>query len=264
MIQENSESDSDEKMRALIESGTDIVTGSVGGALGFLAGGPAGAAALGAGGIMAGKVLKKFGKEISDRFLGPREAVRVGAVIAIAAEEIRERLERGDDLRQDDFFEERQFGRSDADEVTESAVLKCQKDPQEKKIPYVARLFSNIVFDSEIGLDMSHQLLKLAERLSYRQFCLLRLAVMKQDGQLRATDYREQGNFSPSLYQVLHECLDLYQRGLINNGGDVAFGVTDINPGGMTIQGMGAALYNNLGLARIPNEDLVPLRAVLR
>jgi len=87
----------------------------------------------------------------------------------------------------------------------------------------------------------------------------LRLAVVKQAFGLRSGDYRGQGSFSKELYQVLYECLDLYHRGFINFGGEVAFGPTGVAPGKMTVQGLGADLYNLMKLAMIPNEDLAPI-----
>ncbi len=89
---ENNETDG---IRRLITSGAEIAGGAVGGALGFLAGGPSGAALLGAGGAAAAMALKHIGQEASERLLGPREAVRVGGVLALAAGEIRQRLEAG-------------------------------------------------------------------------------------------------------------------------------------------------------------------------
>jgi hypothetical protein len=66
------------------------------------------------------------------------------------------------------------------------------------------------------------------------------------------------------LYQVLYECLDLYHRGFINFGGKVVFGPTDIAPGKMAVQGLGEDLFNLMGLAAIPDEDVIPIGAQLK
>lgn len=60
-------------IRRLIDAGAEIAGGAIGGALGFLAAGPAGAAAGGAGGAAAAAVLKHIGGEVSERVLSPRE-----------------------------------------------------------------------------------------------------------------------------------------------------------------------------------------------
>jgi hypothetical protein len=63
---------------------------------------------------------------------------------------------------------------------------------------------------------------------------------------------------------VLYECLDLYHRGFINFGFGVALGLTDIAPGKMTVQGLGADLFNLMRLATIPIEDLTPIATQLK
>ena len=262
MNQNNSSDQGSEKnsgIHHLINSGLEIAGGAVGGALGFLAGGPIGAAVLGAGGTAAAMALKHIGHEASERLLGPREKVRVGGVLAIAAGEIRQRIEMGEKVRADGFFDKKQSSRSDAEEVAESVLLKSQREPEEKKIPYMGHLLSSVAFDATISAHMAHQITKAAEQLTYRQLCLLKLAVVKQSFGLRSEDYRKQGEFQKELYQLLYECLDLYHRGFLNIGGGVAFGPTDIPPGKLTVQGLGADIFNLMKLSLIPNEDLIPL-----
>ncbi len=251
-------------IRRLINTGAEIAGGAVGGALGFLAAGSMGAAALGAGGVAAAAALKRIGEETSERFLGPREQVRIGGVLAITAEEIRQRIEQGESVRTDGFFDQKPEGRSDAEEVAESVLLKSQRESEEKKLPYMGHLLSGIAFDLQIGSHMAHQLAKAAEQLTYRQLCILKLAVVKSSFELRNGDYRGQGSFSKDLYQVLHECLDLYHRGYINFGGEVAFGPTDIKPNSMTVQGLGADIFNLMKLSLIPNGDIAPIAAQLK
>jgi len=258
------EPDKDAGIRRLINSGLEIAGGAVGGALGFLAGGPAGAALLGAGGTVAAMALKHIGQDVSERLFGPREKVRIGGVLAIAAGEIRQRIEVGESIRTDGFFEQKRTGRSDAEEVAESVLLKSQREPEEKKIPYMGYLLAGVAFDTEISAHMAHQITKAAEQLTYRQLCLLKLAVVKDDLGLRAEDYRKQGQFQKRLYQILYECLDLYHKGFLNFGGGVVFGPTDIAPAKMTVQGLGADIYNLMKLSLIPNEDLLPIVAQLK
>jgi hypothetical protein len=47
-------------------------------------------------------------------------------------------------------------------------------------------------------------------------------------------------------------------------GGGVAFGPTDIVPGKMTVQGLGADIINLMKLGLIPNEDLLPIVGQLK
>jgi len=93
-----------DKIKDLIISGSEIAGGAVGGALSFLATGPAGAAMFGASSILVSKTLNYIGNELSTRFLGPREEKRIGATLAIATEKINKRLQNGDSIRNDGFF----------------------------------------------------------------------------------------------------------------------------------------------------------------
>lgn len=248
----------------LFNNYAEIVGSGIGGVLGFLAGDPMAAAFGSVGGSVAAMILKNIGQEFSKRQLAPREDFRVGKVLAIAASEIHQRLENGERLRNDGFFDRQPSGRSDAEEIAESIMLKCQREPQEKKIEYIGYLLSGIAFDSNLSPDMGHQLIKAAEELTYRQFCILKLAVVKDNFGLRGEDYRGQGTFATELSQVLYECLDLYHRAYINLGGEVAFGPTDVKPGSMTVQGIGGDLFNLMKLSAIPDQDITPIAEVLK
>ena len=236
-------------------SGTLSLFSAVDPFVGFLAG-PAG--------VIVSGTLKGIGKDIKERQLSPREDFRVGKVLAIAALEIHHRIENGESLRNDGFFDRKSTGRSEAGEIAEAIMLKCQREPQEKKIPYMGYLKAGIAFDSNISADMGHQLIKAAEELTYRQLCILKLAVVKDSFGLRGEDYRGQGTFATELLQVLYECLYLYHRAYINFGGEVAFGPTDVKPGSMTVQGIGDNLFNLMKLSSIPDADIIPIAKVLK
>ena len=252
--------DQAEKLHRIIDEGADIAGGAIGGGLGVITGDPAVAAALGAAGVAAGNTLRQIGNEIVNRILGPQERKRVGAAISGIANNIYSRVNRGDEIRTDGFFDQKPNGRSDAEEVAESVLLKCQREPEEKKIQYMAHFFSNVAFHPEISVHMAHQLSKHAEQMTYRQFCLLHIAKFDNHrSRLRSGDYREQGVTSMNLQQVLYECFDLYNRGFVNFGGSVAFGPTDVKPRTMRVHGLGMYLATLLNVEFIPQEDLDPI-----
>ena len=224
--------------KQLLNKSPEIAVGGLTAALGFLAGDPVIAGLLGAAGPALGAagpavvgILKKIGHEFSERRLSHREDFRVGNVVVIAAREIYQRLENGENPRNDGFFDTKSIGRSDAEEIVEAVMLKCQREPQEKKIPYMGYLLTSIAFDSNISADMGHQLIKAAEELTYRQLCILKLAVVKNRFSLRNQDYRGHGGFSKGLYSVLYECMALYQQEyiiLLEEGH--ALGLTSVVP----------------------------------
>ena len=185
-------------------------------------------------------------------------------MLAIAAWEIHRRLEKGESLRTDGFFDRKPTGKSEAEEVAEAIMLKCQREPQEKKIPYMEYLKAGIAFDPNISADMGHQLIKAAEELTYRKLCILKLAVVKDRFGLRNENYRDHGRFSRKLYSVLYECMDLCQKEYITLEDAHALGLTDIVPRNMTVQGIGGDLFNLMKLSSIPDDDLIPITEVLK
>lgn len=252
-----------ENVKKLVNAGTELAGTAISSAIGFFAGGPTGAAALGISGLLVSKALVFVGGELSERLLGPREKMRIGATLALAAKEIDERIKKGETVRTDGFFDDDGTGRSNGEEMAESVLLKSQREPEEKKVPLLAHLLVNISFSSEISVALGEQLIKASDSLTYRQLCILRLSANKQNYQLRKTDYRDQRGFSRDLYQILHEIFDLYNRGFLSNGSSVALGMTDINPSELTIQGLGSDIHNWLQLWQIPESDIIPIVGVL-
>lgn len=251
------------RLGKLITLGSDIAGAGTAGALGFMAAGPVGAFAFGVGGAVASKVLTYIGNELSERLLAPREKVRIGATLALAAQEIGERIKKGEKVRSDGFFDKNDAGQSQAEELAESVLLKSQRETEEKKIPLLAHLLANISFSPEISVALGEQMIKATDLLTYRQLCILRLTVLREKVQLRKTDYRAEKSFSRELYQVLHECYDLYSKGFVNNGSSVALGMTDLIPSEMSVQGVGRDIYNWMQLWQIPEGDIKPLISVL-
>ena len=136
-------------------------------------------------------------------------------MFTLAAAEIVERCRNGESVRDDGFFDSGGDGRSDAEEVWESTLLKSQREPEEKKLPYMAHLLANLAFNPEISAAMAHQMTKEAEYMTYRQFCILQLSVERERFKLRDESYRGQaGPVSKELYQILYEYHDLYNRGV--------------------------------------------------
>ena len=229
--------------------------------------GDPGGAAIGA---IAGKTIENFiikgGKEFSARLLSQREEERVVDAIAIATAEIYRRLENGESHRKDGFFDEKQMGRSDAAEVAESVLLKAQREPEEKKIEYLGYLLASIAFDPRINVHLAHQLTKIAEQLTYQQLCILKLCMVKDKYRLRDTDYRSDkiSSKEKDLYSVLYNCNDLHNKEYINYGGEIASGLTNAIPSGMTLQGIGRDLFDLMKLSLIPDEDIASIAEQLK
>ena len=271
-----------DNFQPLLDTGTEMLAGGAAtvasAAIAWLLGG--GPEAIAIGGTVGKGIqiaLGKVGADISSRQLGPREETRVGATLIIAAAEINRRLKNGDLLREDGFFDAKHPGRSDAEEVAESILLKVQREPEEKKIQYMGYLLSSIAFNPEISAQMAHQLTKIAEQLTYRQLCILKLSVVKDKYGLRGKDYRDHDDIGKDLYQVLYACAELYDKEYINFGGEADFHIgehmdygatihrlTRAIPARMTLQGIGADLFKLMSLSLIPCEDIAPIAEQLK
>lgn len=185
--------------------------------------------------------------------------------MAVIAQDIQAYRASGNSFRSDGFFGTGTDGRRDADEVAESVLLKCQREPEERKIPHMGHFFAKVAFRPDISALMAHQLAKHAEQLTYRQFCLLSIATHHMSRhKLRSEDYRGQQTFTIELMQILYELLDLYNRAFINFSGEVAFGPTGVKPGSMRAQGLGVHMAELLDVRLIPDEDLMPIVIQLR
>ncbi len=112
----------------IISVGADVAGAAVSGAIGFFAGDAGGAALLGASGSVVTHLLGYLGKEIKNRFLGKREQVRIGALLAFATNKIQEKLKQGLKIRDDGFFTESPENRSSAEEIFEGVILAAQRE----------------------------------------------------------------------------------------------------------------------------------------
>ena len=264
----NNSTQRDDRLRGLINKGAEIAGGAAGTAVGTVIGsllaGPGGAIVGGSIGAAATMAVKAIGNDLASRLLSPSEQARIGGVFTLAAAEIVERCQNGESVRDDGFFENGGGGRSDAEEVWESTLLKSQRESEEKKLPYMAHLLANLAFDIDISAAMAHQITKAAESMTYRQLCILQLSAIKERFNLRKKSYEGQDSFSKDLYQLIYEYYDLYNRGLINFGGTLAATLVDVNPGAAMPQALGVDIYYLMRLYLIPDSDLAPIAAHLR
>ena len=228
-------------------------------------------------GSAAGNLLSGVAQDIWERRPSYREKKRAGIVLAIVINEIQRRFDAGESVRADDFFDANLTGRSDAEEVAESVLLKVQREPEERKLPYMGLLYVSTVFDAKINAQFTHQLTKIAEQLTYRQLCILKLAVVKDKYELRDRDYRDHDHFGKDLCQILYECAELYDKQYINFRGEADLhnreymdygatiaGLTNPIPSRMTLQGIGVDIFNLMKLSLIPDEDIAPIAEQLK
>jgi len=171
------------------------------------------------------------------------------------------RLKRGEKPRSDTFFSARPPFCSPAEEVIESVLLKAEREPEEHKLPYQAKLIADILFDPEIDLETAHQLLRFAEALSYRQYSILALARDTSSFDLYDGPAQNIGpdKLSNAQTSFLSDCWDLELKGLLWTGSSFDLNLYEIYPRRLNLQPLGKALLKALALETIPSVDIDPL-----
>jgi hypothetical protein len=272
------------EFRELVAPGAGIVGGVAGTAIGLITAGPVGAFAGAVLGPTVEYACLRLGSEFMHRQISEREVVRIGGALAVAVTRINERLEKGEQLRQDGFFAAEGFQRSAANEVGEGVLLAAQREHEEKKVPLLGSLLASIAFDSEISRPQANLLLRLGEELSYQQLCVLALL---GDNQLDAPEGPEFDSHevlglrnekfvdenvgelaSMDHAGLLQELADLYSRLLITGSGPLgsrpAGGIMYTMPSSLRIQGVGLHLYRSMELWNIDETDIEQTTSLLR
>lgn len=245
-----------EKLKKIIQYGTEI-TGSSGGAvvgffLGGLIGGPGGAA----GGAALGTLTQKILVDLANKVLSQREKVRVGAVAFFAIQKITERLENNDSLRNDSFFQSETGAQSNGEQLFEGVLLKARNEYQEKKIRYFGFFYANLAFAENIAPATANCLLKIMERLTYRQMVLLSL--IKREGPIDMEALRRFKHRDPDLEALKREEMDLHSSDLGSLGlvlGNDAWRDT--------LSRLGDVLSDLADLNQIPDSDIDEIRNLL-
>lgn len=250
----------------LIQSGTEIAGAAVGGALGFIAGGPLTAAGASATGVVIAKLSEHVITDFSTRVLSHREEVRVGAAAAVALAEIKDRIERGESVRTDGFCDTSDAERSAADEVFEGVLIAAKNEHQEKKIRILGAFFSQVLFAPGVSLAEANHIISVAERLTFRQMCILALLVRKTKGHsytLRQTAYRgSQESIRFETLSTLQELFELYNMGFVackmpsSDAYDALLGWYDAPPAHMELTSLGQRFAVLMTLDSIPSEDV--------
>jgi hypothetical protein len=240
----------DEKEHVLKKHLRSLGPEVVGGIAGSTFAGPIGAA--------VGTTLAYSVKEVLGRLLAHRQVSRIDRVLDAAKEHIAERRQSGDEFRQDGFFPKRPGTRSDADEVMEGVLFTAMTDYEERKTPFYGYLFANLAFDTQIDGALAHSLIRLAERLTYRQLCLLALVEKKSQFALPAD--RPRGSLAWRAWSVHRDLEEMgfAQMELVGGRG------TEIgSPSSLVLQGQGILLYQLMELSRIEESELQELSDLL-
>ena len=252
---------SSNRIKDLLSLGSQIAGAAAGGAVGFFAAGPAGAAGAGALGVAAATLLQ----DISTRALSHREAVRVGATAAYALDYIRQRLETGEQPRNDGFFDTTKTNTSAAEEIFEGVLLTSKNDHEEQKARYYGRLFGNVSFDPHCSQQEANYLLHVMDNMTFLQLILLNIFADTTRFHLRSIRYEPGEHVSYDLLTILSATLALFQAGLLRlrepgqDSYEVVFDMNELRPAHVSLGPQATRLVQIAGLADIADENLTPI-----
>ncbi len=181
-------------IKSLIDAGSEITGGAAAGGAGFAigalaGGGPVGAILGGALGTIVSKILVKVLTDLSDRSLSKSEKSRVGACATFIIAKIQDNIQAGHKLRDDGFFENDKDERSKAEEIMEGIIIKCRDEYEQRKIKIIANIYASIAFLPDVSATEANFLIKLIERLTYIQICLLALLYKQKMIEMPGTLY---------------------------------------------------------------------------
>ena len=249
--------DRDELYDDITEVGADTMGAAVGAGIGLAVAGPGGSVVGAMAGSIVSNIINKVGDEIKERFLSKKETERVETVIELSKKYIGKKLKQGMAIRTDKFFDEKINERSSAEEILEGVLISAQREYEEMKIPFLAKIYSNIIFDSSISRTIANQLLKISSDLTFRQIIILgvigKFQMMKPFGDPRK---KQASNSVSGLNNVsiASDIYDLYQKSLLSSD-SIIFGPANINPSHLMISGYGALLYNLMELKSMKLDD---------
>lgn len=172
-------------------------------------------------------------------------------------------------IRKDDFFaKDPILDRSAGDEILEGTLIAAKNEYEEKKLKYYGNLVANIAFHQEIDSYHANYLLRIAERLSYRQICILTLFNRK-------SNYNFSSNFSErykTLYQnqneftLVLEIKELKILELLGSSNEALFGggpAGNITPATTELRNIGKILHTIMNLDEIDRSEIDKLADIL-
>ena len=270
--------DKDPEVSEIVET-VSAVGGAVAGVAVTLAAGPFVGSASGE---VVARVLRRVGHEVEQRFLAPLQERRIGRALQAAADASKAELEAGNEIRSDGFFDQQGPDEpSPAEEILEGVLRTAADEWEQRKVPYIGRMFAAVSFDPSISPAEANYLLKLADRLTYQQLALLAFWEAAQDPNrpykqevssvaARLTEGR--GGPTEAIVAELQDLASARLLGVINSAGSLVVvgetiggreGIAHWALPSLQLTELGKTLYRLMGLHRVPDPDLMRIARAL-
>ncbi|WP_156376740.1 hypothetical protein [Yonghaparkia sp. Root332] len=245
----------------LVAAGSGATGVAAGALLGFLVGGPEGAALGGGSGALLQEGIKGAVGHIAVRLSTDMERERVGTCLILAHRLIAERLNAGTPLREPGFFSRRERRaqrqlRSEAEELLEGTFLAARDAYEERKVELLARFYANAAFATNLDPSHLNHILNLAKLLTYRQLVIVGILGSQELSRVRSLDFRGSESLPAATVGVLFELYQMVGLDLIVSAdSSYIMGVADINPSLLRLQGNGVHLFQLLRPDEVPTDE---------
>jgi hypothetical protein len=262
----------DEYIQKLVDPGIPYMGEAAGAAIAstvgfFVFGGPAGAAVGATAGKIVTDLFSRAGEEIEKKYLSRRESARIGIVAVYAMNRIKSNFENNKQIRTDDFFERDPIiDRSAADEILEGTLIAAKNEHEEKKLKYYGNLVANIAFHPEIDRYHANYLLRVSERLSYRQICILAILKRKSNYHLISKISGLKTLSSQNDKIILREIREMNNSDLIiptNNYSTSVGTAANLTPSTIELIEAGKTIHEMMNLDEIDGSEIDRLAAIL-
>ena len=208
------------------------------------------------------QALEKGGAYVVHLMIGPRQKIRAGRAIEVAAVRMQDRIINGEVVRTDLFVEPRPDGRSDADEVVESVLQASINSAEEKKVDFLAAMMTSVFMDSSIRAADAQQMIEIAQGLRYRSLIVLKITNNVHVHRWPARGGDKVPGPPARLYPLMAQIYDLCRQGLIEmkdrlEDRDVYLvaAAGDIDPAKLHLSPLGRSLYEIMELKRLSEAD---------
>lgn len=143
------------------------------------------------------------------------------------------------------------------EEVYEGALMLARDSYERRRLRHLAAFIARFAFAPDLWPVQAQFLLRLADALTYRQYCLLHVLSGRYSSELPDDDFRrpdrsddanaDDGEPPSDLTALLQEATELARRGLLQRKDNTALlGLADVNPALMRLTPLGTELAHLL------------------
>lgn len=253
-----------DKIATVVNQGVDIIGVSagtlIGGYLANIEGATVGAIA----GATVANAIKNVSSEILNRTMSKRQSVRLGAVINYAVEQINENIANAKPFASE-IVDASCFHRNSSEEVLENVLISAKNTYEEKKIKHIGKLYGNLLFHDKTDLQQANFMIRLIDRLSYRQLCLIRVLQIIDELNFENTVHHKIDSKS-TVYRsdLVCEFRDLMNNGLIKFPAvwsDIENSSSPLKIDSVTLTKLGQEFHELSNLDEIDKNDINSIKS---